>query len=244
MAGGYGAIEGSAPQESRSRVPKALIGGALAVVAVVAVVLGYASSSAHVSLPAERLQMVELPGPRSAVMLNSINSRGFMSLEQALDRVVEPARTFQHVDHEQLAQLLKDHLLVRQQQLKGGSYPFGYPRSGGWHQEIVNYDPKDDGCDCAIDEGKDQLSCSCGSVWGAITLMDEGCYGCCASGCCNQCTCSYSNSDVGPTACTCPLANKWNYRSTCSWWEDNAGPLDPGGTGGIPEVEDEMGLLQ
>eukprot|EP00961_Rhodomonas_salina_P052345 702690-Rhodomonas_salina.1 len=70
---GYGAIEGSAPQESRSRVPKALIGGALAVVAVVAVVLGYASSSAHVSLPAERLQMVELPGEaqeRSHVELN------------------------------------------------------------------------------------------------------------------------------------------------------------------------------
>lgn len=37
---------------------------------------------------------------------------GVQSLEQALDRVVEPARTFQHVDHEQLAQLLKDHLLA------------------------------------------------------------------------------------------------------------------------------------
>lgn len=127
-------------------------------------------------------------------------------------------------------------------------YPWGYDKNNGWHQEIESYDPELDGCACQINNYHRYLSCTCGSAWGALTLQDEGCYGCCSHGCCNRCHCHTSGAGdrMGPTDCVCSLSRNWdrsNARGCPGWWRDNAGPLDPGGKGGIPEVEDTPGVL-
>ena len=44
-------------------------------------------------------------------------------------------------------------------------------------QEIEDYSPTKDGCDCSINNSNRRLTCSCGSAWGALTLQDESCYG-------------------------------------------------------------------
>ena len=147
-----------------------------------------------------------------------------------------------------MARVLAQHL-TKLAPIRGNGhtgYPFGYSKVNGWHQEIETYDPVEDGCDCAIDHGARKLRCSCGSAWGAITLMDEGCYGCCGGSCCNECRCTTSGPEsMGPTSCTCPLGANWRRgeKGCPGWKKDNAGPLDPDGEGGIPEVEDEMGQL-
>jgi len=127
-------------------------------------------------------------------------------------------------------------------------YPWGYDKNNGWHQEIEDYSPSKDGCSCSVNNYHRYLTCNCGSAWGALTLQDDHCYGCCTHGCCNRCTCSSSSAgdSMGPTTCTCPLARNWarsNSKGCPGWWSDNAGPLDPGGTGGIPDIEDGPGTL-
>ena len=106
-------------------------------------------------------------------------------------------------------------------------YPWGYDKNNGWHQEIESYDPSKDGCQCAINNYNRKLTCNCGSAWGALTLQDDSCYGCCSHGCCNRCTCSTSGAGdgMGPTTCTCPLARNWarsNSNGCPGWWSDNA----------------------
>jgi len=127
-------------------------------------------------------------------------------------------------------------------------YPWGYDKNNGWHQEIESYSTTKDGCDCSINNYNRYLTCTCGSAWGALTLQDEQCYGCCTHGCCNRCSCHTSSAGdgMGPTTCSCPLARNWdrsNSRGCPGWWSDNAGPLDPGGTGGIPDIQDTPGEL-
>mmetsp|Transcript_48663 Transcript_48663/g.97507 ORF Transcript_48663/g.97507 Transcript_48663/m.97507 type:complete len:262 (+) Transcript_48663:19-804(+) len=254
---GYGAMgEGPGVRSPAAKFPRLFMAGLVAV-ATVAVVGAYTVVSLSGG-PVEQLQ-IGSPQDSNSVHLQTLfpasPANNFPKLAQALDGVVRPATSFQLVDHSQLAQILKEHLLEKQAL---ASYPFGYPRSGGWHQVIENYSPEGDGCDCGIDEGARELRCSCGSVWGAVTLMDQNCYGCCETGCCNHCTCSGIDEEeaeeeegrgdgkrfsMGPTTCSCPLAERWTWHDECSWWSDNAGPLDPGGTGGIPDVEDQPGVL-
>ena len=116
-------------------------------------------------------------------------------------------------------------------------YPWGYVKDQGWQQEIESYDPILDGCKYKISGAMDYLMATCGSQWGALTLFDDACYGCCDDGCCMKCECNSLNigDGMGPTSCTCPLGDAHNggnsvrgEGSDCPrWWSDNEGALDP-----------------
>uniref|UniRef100_A0A7S4PFF6 Uncharacterized protein n=2 Tax=Guillardia theta TaxID=55529 RepID=A0A7S4PFF6_GUITH len=193
--------------------------------------------------PEDKASYRNLRAPRG------VKTESLKRLEKTLDHIVYAKKS--PAMYSMLARHLVQHLRHGQSLSEGENhphygYPFGYDQTSGWHQEIESYDPSQDGCDCSIDEGERYLECSCGSAWGALTLMDRGCYGCCNYYCCNTCQCYTSGSNgMGATTCHCPLLNSWEYdHSSCtSWWTHNAGPLDPGGYGGITEFEDQPGNL-
>mmetsp|Transcript_6324 Transcript_6324/g.14679 ORF Transcript_6324/g.14679 Transcript_6324/m.14679 type:complete len:229 (+) Transcript_6324:34-720(+) len=220
---------------------------AVGATALLLVAVTIASTSRAVSRRDTSLMEVVEEEPVGRANFRSLAAIPGARRERALEQALTAQLRMYGDDRARMAQALSRHLTALAPERGNGhmGYPVGYNKNNGWHQEIETYDPVKDGCECDIDNNARRLDCKCGSAWGAITLLDEGCYGCCGSSCCNECQCSASGPEsMGPTSCSCPLAAAWKRGSSgCPKWnKDNGGPLDPDGKGGIPEVEDEMGV--